>query len=109
MGALQQDSCPLCLRTVELFLSILGSETGNLALKLYARGGMYLGGGIVPRLFGKVSFAGFLRSFCAKGVMAPLMRTIPVQLILRTDAAVLGAGHYGHNEFADFLQHDSAS
>ena len=70
-------------------------KAGNLALKLYARGGIYLGGGIVPRLFGKISFAGFLRSFCAKGLMADLMRTIPVHLILRPDAALLGAAHFG--------------
>ncbi|MBU1565099.1 MAG: glucokinase, partial [Proteobacteria bacterium] len=57
-GAVRQDGCPLCRRAVELFLTILGSETGNLALKLYARGGMYLGGGILPRLFGKIPFTG---------------------------------------------------
>jgi glucokinase len=60
-GAVGSDGCPVCRRAMDLFLSILGSEAGNLALKLYARGGIYLGGGILPRLFGKVSFAGFLR------------------------------------------------
>jgi glucokinase len=108
-GALGDDSCSLCQKTIELFLSILGSETGNLALKLYARGGMYLGGGIVPRLFGKVSFAGFLRSFHAKGLMADFMKTVPVQIILKFDAALLGAAHYGRAEFANLKTHDRQS
>jgi glucokinase len=94
-GAVDSDGCPVCRRAMELFLSILGSEAGNLALKLYARGGIYLGGGILPRLLGKISFAGFLRSFRSKGAMAELMGTIPVQLITRADAALLGAAHYG--------------
>jgi glucokinase len=94
-GAVRQEPCPLCRRAIDLFLTILGSEAGNLALKLFARGGVYLGGGILPRLYGKVPFAGFLRSFHAKGHMAGLMTTIPVHLILRQDAAVLGAASYG--------------
>jgi glucokinase len=104
-GALCEDPCPLCRRAIELFLNILGSEAGNLALKLYARGGMYLGGGIVPRLFGKVPFTGFLKSFCAKGLMADFMKTIPVRVILRSDAALLGAAHFGRAEFAASLAH----
>jgi glucokinase len=98
-GAVGSDSCPVCRRAMELFLSILGSEAGNLALKLYARGGIYLGGGILPRLLGKVSFAGFLRSFCNKGAMAELMRTIPVHVIKKPDAALLGAAQYGGTAF----------
>ena len=104
-AALRQDPCPLCRRAIDLFLSILGSESGNLALKLYARGGMYLGGSIVPRIFGKVPFTGFLRSFCAKGLMADFMHTIPVRVILRADAALLGAAHFGRAEFAASLAH----
>lgn len=100
-----EDGCPLCLRAIDLYLRILGSETGNLALKLYARGGMYLGGGIVPRLFGKVPFTGFVRSFCAKGLMGDFMQTIPVQIILRPDAALLGAAHFGRAAFAAQLLH----
>ncbi len=98
-GAVRGDGCPVCRRAMDLYLSILGSEAGNLALKLYARGGIYLGGGILPRLFGKVSFAGFIRSFGSKGAMAELMGTIPVHLITRPDAALLGAAHYGGTAF----------
>jgi glucokinase len=100
-AALRDKFCPLCRKVVELFLAILGSEAGNLALKLYARGGVYLGGGLLPRIFGKVSFAGFLEAFRAKGAMRELMATIPVQLIMRSDAALFGAGCYGLQRFAD--------
>jgi len=86
---------PLCRRVVDLFLEILGAEAGNLALKLYARGGIFLGGGIVPRIADKASFAGFLARFRAKGKMEALMKTIPVQLIRRNDAALLGTAGYG--------------
>ena len=94
-GAIEKSPCPLCRKTIDLFLSILGSEAGNLALKLYARGGIYVGGGIVPRLSGKVSFAGFMKSFLDKGRMAEIMETIPVNLVVGGDAALLGAVRIG--------------
>jgi glucokinase len=93
-GAIGEKPCPLCKRVIDLFLSILGSEAGNLALKLYARGGIYLGGGILPRLTGHITFDGFLKSFHAKGLMAGLMKDIPVYLILRKDAALVGAARF---------------
>lgn len=99
-GALGASPCPLCRRAVELFLAILGSEAGNLALKLYAKGGLYIGGGIMPRLAGQISFAGFLENFHRKGKMAKLMDTIPVHLIMKKNAALLGAARYGMVTFA---------
>ncbi len=108
-GAVGGRNCPLCRRVIELFLAILGSEAGNLALKLYARGGVYLGGGILPRLAGKVSFAGFLRAFTGKGLMAGLMAEIPVSLILRSDAALLGAAAIGRIELQEAETDDRCS
>lgn len=108
-GAVGIQTCPLCRRVIDLFLSILGSEAGNLALKLYARGGVYLGGGILPRLAGKVSFAGFLRAFNSKGLMANLMAGIPVSLILRADAALLGAAVIGRAELPEAETDDRCS
>ncbi len=93
-NALSHSPCPLCGRVVDLFLQILGAEAGNLALKLYARGGIYLGGGIVPRIADRISFEGFLANFRAKGKMTQLMETIPVHLILKKDAALVGAARY---------------
>lgn len=96
---LEKDGCPVCKKTIELFLSILGSEAGNLALKLYGIGGIYIGGGIVPRLVGKISFEGFLHSFHAKGKMTSLMKRMPIHCITRNDAALLGTAHYGFRLF----------
>jgi glucokinase len=100
LGTAGGSACPLCRRVVDLFLSILGSEAGNLALKLYARGGIYLGGGILPRLTDKFTFDGFLKSFHAKGLMSGLMQDIPVHLIRRKDAPLIGAAaHFIRQEY----------
>ncbi len=90
-----QAACPWCRKSLELFLAILGSEAGNLALKLFARGGIYIGGGIVPRLSGRISFDTFLTRFVDKGPMTELMHEIPVKLIVRKEAALLGAVRIG--------------
>ena len=102
-GAVGEPHCPLCRHVINLFLSILGSEAGNLALKLYARGGMYLGGGILPRLVGMVDFDVFLRAFNSKGIMSDFMGGIPVSLILRPDAALIGAASIGRTELHEAL------
>jgi glucokinase len=80
---------------VQTFLAILGAEAGNLALKLYSTGGLYIGGGIMPRLAGRISFAPMLAAFNNKEKMEPLMATIPLRLITRKDTALLGAAGYG--------------
>ncbi len=98
-GALSEPCCPLCRHVLELFLAILGSEAGNLALKVYATGGMYLGGGILSRIAKKISYKGFLKNFCSKGQMTELLASIPVYVILRRDAALIGAARFGYDEF----------
>ncbi len=108
LGTVGDSPCPLCRRVVDLFLSILGSEAGNLALKLYARGGIYLGGGILPRLTEKFTFDGFLKSFHAKGLMSGLMKDIPVYLILRKDAPLIGAAaHFIRQEYKEKISDGS--
>ena len=97
-GSVETKPCPLCRHVIDLFLSILGSEAGNLALKLYAKGGIYLGGGILPRIAGLVSFDGFLQSFHAKGLMSDFMKDIPVYLIMRKDAPLIGALRFARQE-----------
>ncbi len=82
--------CPACGCAVRLFLEILGSEAGNLALKLLAKGGVYLGGGILPKLHRDLDFSIFLDAFRAKGAMSWLMETFPVSLIVAADATLRG-------------------
>ncbi len=93
-GAFGDTPCPVCKKTVEMFLVILGSEAGNLALKLFSTGGMYIGGGIVPRLIGKISFDNMVKAYLAKGKMEALITSIPLRLITRKDAALVGVARY---------------
>ncbi len=93
-GVTRENQCPLCLKVTQLFLRILGSEAGNLALKVYAKGGIYVGGGILPRLVGHISFDGFRENFLNKGPMSELMAEVPVMLLLNKDAALTGAAGY---------------
>jgi len=74
-------ACPLCRATLELFIGILGAEAGNLALRVLATGGVYLGGGIPPRIVTELQSGTFLRAFCHKGRIAYVMETIPVHVI----------------------------
>jgi len=90
-AALAADFCPLCRKTLTLFLEILGAEAGNLALKFYARGGLYLAGGILPRLVGHISFAPLVAAFRNKKMMAALLATIPIFLVRHPHPALLGA------------------
>ena len=89
------DASPLCSRTVRLFASILGAEAGNLALKTLATGGVYLGGGIPPRIIPFLEEGLFLAAFRRKGPMADLLLRMPVHAILEPRAALIGAADRG--------------
>ncbi len=86
--------CPLCVATVELFVGILGSETGNLALKVLATGGVYIGGGIPPRILPLLRHPRFLSAFREKGRFRNLLSAMPVHVILNPKAALLGAASF---------------
>lgn len=83
-------SCPDCLRTVEHFCAILGSMAGNVALTLGATGGMYIGGGIVPRLGPLFAASAFRQRFEAKGRLSSFLAQIPTYLITEEYPAFLG-------------------
>lgn len=93
-AALMEKS-DLCIRTLRLFVSILGAEAGNLALKTLAAGGVYLGGGIAPRIIPILEEGPFLAAFRRKGWMADLLSRIPVHVIVEPRAALIGAADYG--------------
>ncbi len=84
-------SCELAVEAIQRFAWLLGAEGGNLALKLLARGGVYVGGGIPPKLLPRLDDSSFLAGFLAKGRMRPLLETFPVQLILDEAAGLRGA------------------
>ena len=93
-NALQRKN-ELCVAALDMFVSILGSEAGNLALKVLATGGVYLGGGIPPRILPALSNGRFILSFQNKGRFTELMTRIPIHVILNPKAALLGAARYG--------------
>lgn len=84
-------TCPICVETLDIFVRILGAEAGNLALKSLALGGVYLGGGIPPKILPKLQDGTFLSSFCRKGRFSYLMKDIPVYVILNEKTALYGA------------------
>jgi|SRR5581483_5921276 len=86
-----EGECALCEQAVDLFVSIYAAEAGNLALKIMATGGVYLGGGIAPKLLSKLAGPLFMQSFISKGRMQPLLESIPVKIIVNDNAALLGA------------------
>jgi glucokinase len=84
-------SSRLCEQALDLFVSIYGAEAGNLALKHKSTGGLFLAGGIAPKLLPKLSAPGFLEAFIDKGRMQYLMESIPVKVITNDALALLGA------------------
>lgn len=85
----------LCMRALDLFVSIYGAEAGNLALKVNATGGVFLGGGIAPRIINKLKSPAFMEAFTAKGRMRPLLEAVPVRVILNDMTALVGAALCG--------------
>lgn len=83
----------LCVQALDLFVSLYGAEAGNLALRFLATGGLFVGGGIAPRIIEKLKGPVFMKSFVAKGRMKSLLEEIPVRVILNDHAALLGAAH----------------
>lgn len=81
----------IAVQALDLFVSIYGAEAGNLALKAMAINGVYLGGGIAPKLLTKLTDGTFMRAFTAKGRYKRLMSSIPVRVILNQKTALLGA------------------
>jgi glucokinase len=84
----------VCVMALELFTSLYGAETGNLALKILATGGVYVGGGIGPKIQEKILSPAFIQSFYSKGRYTDLLKRIPVYLILNDKTALLGAAHF---------------
>ena len=89
-----KGSSSACRRALDLFVSIFGAEAANLALSVMATGGVFLGGGIAPKILPALKSGGFLDSFRAKGRFRDLLSRIPVAVILDAEAPLLGAAWY---------------
>jgi len=108
----ENGSSEICAETLKIFSAAYGAESGNIALKVLAMGGMYLGGGIAPKILKTLQSGAFTEAFLDKGRLSPLLESIPVRVILDDTCALLGAAAYaearasensGHSERAASL------
>ncbi len=95
IGIASKAGCPLSMETLRLFIRYLALEASNLAMKMKATGGLYLGGGILPKIWNEEYHAIFNEHFFTVGRMNPLVEAVPVYMILNQKTALWGAGYYG--------------
>jgi glucokinase len=104
-GCAADGSSPLCAETMRLFRSAYGAEAGNLALKVLPTGGLYLGGGIAPRILDSLADGEFRAAFLDKGRLTSMLETVPVRVILDDTCALLGAAAYAEARAAELSGH----
>jgi glucokinase len=91
----------ICEKAMDMFVSAYGAEAGNLALKVLSVGGLYVGGGIAPRILEKLKDGAFMKAFTDKGRLSQLLVNMPVRVILESRAALLGAAAYAEAKAAE--------
>ena len=89
------NRCALALDALELFVVLYGAATGNLALQFMATGGVFIGGGIAPKILPKIQAGSFMDAFLAKGRLKEVLEQLPVKLILNDKTGLLGAAYWG--------------
>jgi glucokinase len=92
VGLAGQD--PLCVATLDLFSTLYGAEAGNLALKCVAVGGVFVGGGIAPKMLATLENGSFLRGFTEKGRFSGMMKSFPIYVARNPRAPLIGAAHF---------------
>ena len=92
--AAMNETSSRCAHALELFVKYYGGEAGNFALKMMATGGVYIGGGIAPKILARLEGETFMASFLGKGRMRSLLAAMPIKVILNPKTALLGAAHY---------------
>jgi glucokinase len=97
----ESGASQLCVEALNIFISAYGAEAGNLALKVLSVGGMYVGGGIAPKLLKKMQDGTFMKAFTDKGRLSDLLVQTPVRLILESRAALMGAAAYAEARAAE--------
>jgi glucokinase len=93
-----KKECKTCVRTLKWFTALYGAEAGNLALKMLALGGVYIGGGIAPKILSALQEKEFMKAFIDKGRFSTLLSQIPVKVILNENTALLGAERYAQEK-----------
>jgi glucokinase len=93
-AAAMERRCTGCVETLELFVAAYGAEAGNLALRSVSTGGLYVGGGIAPKILPLLTTGQFMRTFRAKPPLDPMLSAMPVRVILNAESGLLGAAVY---------------
>jgi glucokinase len=93
-----ERSCPACVETLDLFVEAYGAEAGNLALRSVSTGGLFIGGGIAPKILPALTTGSFIRAFLAKPPLDAMLARMPVKVILNAEAALLGAAVFAASE-----------
>ncbi len=88
---------PLCMEALRLFAEIYGAEAGNLALKSMSLGGVYIGGGIAPKILQILANNHFMNGFLSKGRFNEMLQAMQVKVSLNPETALLGAAYYAHD------------
>lgn len=101
----EDGSCELTAKVLEIFSASLGAECGNMGLKLLSSGGIYLGGGIPPKILKTLQSGPFLNAFFDKGRLSPLLHTMPLRIILEDKCALVGAAAYAEARAAEISGH----
>jgi glucokinase len=86
-----EDRDPVAVRALDLFASAYGAFAGNMALTALAHGGVFIAGGIAPKIASKLGDGTFMRTFCAKGRFRKLLETIPVHVVMNEQVGLYGA------------------
>ncbi len=106
LGTTAEDgSSPIAHEAMRLFSAAYGAEAGNLALKVLATGGLYLGGGIAPKILKTLQSGPFMEAFLDKGRLSPLLEATPVRVILDDTCALLGAAAFAEARAAELTGH----
>ncbi len=92
--------CPACVRALQIFVSVFGAEAGNLALRSMATAGVFLGGGIAPKILPALADGRFIEAFRAKAPLDEMVSRVPVSVVLNQEAGLLGAAVHANHTLA---------
>ena len=95
IGLSAGEGCPICVETIRLFVHYLAVEASNLALKMKCTGGLFIGGGVPPKVWNESLQKYFLEHFFQVGRLRPLLEAMPIYLITNQQTALLGAAYFG--------------
>jgi glucokinase len=87
------QSCPICVESLTLWIETYGAEAGNMALRTVAFGGVYVAGGIAPKILSRLREGSFFRAFCGKSKFAEVLARVPLSVVMNEDAPVWGAAY----------------